>query len=91
MVWAGDFNHTLSGPLWGGSAARRDLLENALASIGYSARNESAAHAKPGMQAVDLICGPADWTVPAQGRIDPSRDGVEMSDHAGYWVEIAAR
>jgi len=89
VVWAGDFNQTFSGPLWGGSAARRNLLEKALASIGYSPWNESANHAKPGMHAVDLICGPSDWTVSAQGRIDPTRDGVEMSDHAGYWVVIA--
>jgi endonuclease/exonuclease/phosphatase family metal-dependent hydrolase len=88
VVWAGDFNQTLVGPLWGGSEARRALLEKALASIGYVAWNDAAAHAKPEMHAVDLICGPADCSVAAQGRIDPRRDGVVMSDHAGYWVDL---
>jgi endonuclease/exonuclease/phosphatase family metal-dependent hydrolase len=88
VVWAGDFNQTLSGPLWGGSEARRGLLAQALASIGYSAWNERAAHARPGMNAIDLICGPADCSVAAQGRIEPARDGLELSDHAGYWVEL---
>ena len=89
VVWAGDFNQTLFGPLSGGSKARRALLEEALASIGYAAWNARAAHATDGMHAVDLICGPADWEVVAQGRIEPARDGVEMSDHAGYWVDAS--
>lgn len=88
VVWAGDFNQTLTGPLWGGSEARRGLLVQGLDSIGYSAWNEGALHAEPGMSAVDFICGPASRRVAAQGRIDPSRGALALSDHAGYWVEL---
>lgn len=87
VVWAGDFNQTLAGPLWGGSAPRRALLAQALASIGYGAWNEDAEHATDGMRAVDLICGPREHALVRQGRIDPGRGDVIMSDHAGYWVE----
>lgn len=88
VIWAGDFNQTVTGPLWGGSAERRAMLEDALRSLGYAAFNGAAAHASDGMCAVDLICGPADQRILAQGRIDPRRGEVVMSDHAGYWVEI---
>jgi hypothetical protein len=89
VVWAGDFNQTLAGPLWGGSATRRAMLAQALASIGYAAWNEDAEHARARMRAIDFICGPADWELAARGRLEPSRDGLVMSDHAGYWVELA--
>ncbi len=88
MIWAGDFNQTVAGPLWGGSAERRTMLEGALRSLGLAAWNGSAAHATAGMCAVDLICGPADQRIVAQGRLAPCRGEVVMSDHAGYWVDI---
>lgn len=88
VIWAGDFNQTVAGPLWGGSGERRTMLEGALRSLGLAAWNGSAAHAIAGMCAVDLICGPADQRIVAQGRIDPCRGDVVMSDHAGYWIDI---
>ena len=91
VVWAGDFNETLEGPSWGGSARRRALLQKTLSALGYTAWNANAQHAKPGMCAIDLLCGNAKWELVAQGRIDPSRGNVVMSDHAGYWVELAKR
>lgn len=88
VVWAGDFNQTLAGPLWGGSRTRRERLASALTSIGYAAWNEHAPHAMAGMSAVDLVCGPAECLPNRQGRIDRMRGAVTMSDHAGYWVDI---
>jgi hypothetical protein len=88
VVWAGDFNQTVVGTTRGGSNARRRLLLEALSALGYAAWNGAAAHATAGMSSVDLICGPRDRAVVGQGRIDPTRGGVVMSDHAGYWVDI---
>lgn len=88
VIWAGDFNQTVAGPLWGGSTERRAMLEDALHSLGYAAWNGAAAHASDGMCAVDLICGPSEQRILTQGRIDPRRGEVVMSDHAGYWVDI---
>lgn len=56
--------------------------------LGLVAWNGVAAHATPGMHAIDLICGPREITVREQGRLDPVRDGIRMSDHAGYWVDF---
>jgi len=89
VVWAGDFNQSLRGPNWGGSTAGRDALCARLAELGMVAWNAEASHAREGMCAIDLMCGPADLVLLAQGRIDPVRGGVRMSDHAGYWVDLA--
>lgn len=88
VVWAGDFNQSLRGSNWGGSTRGREALSRCLAKLGMVAWNAGAQHARDGMCAIDLICGPADLVVLAQGRIDPVREGVRMSDHAGYWVEL---
>lgn len=90
IVWAGDFNQQVHGPERGGSRARREALVGALTSLGLIAWNGAEAHAVPGMHAIDLICGPPEFEVLARGRIDPVRDGVRMSDHAGYWVDVHA-
>jgi endonuclease/exonuclease/phosphatase family metal-dependent hydrolase len=88
VLWAGDFNQSLEGPLAGCSRAGRLLLQGALDSLGYAAWNASAPHARHGVCAVDLLCGPRDHVLHATGRIDPRSDGVVMSDHAGYWVDL---
>jgi len=88
VLWAGDFNQSLEGANFGGSRQRRDLLKDTLTSLNMVAWNGNAAHARPGMCAIDLICGPKQQTVMASGRIDPSMGDVTMSDHAGYWVDI---
>lgn len=88
VLWLGDFNQTLIGSLAGGSAARRSLLLDTLAGLGLEAWNGSADHMVPGLCAVDLICGPKGEVLHGRGRIDPVRDGVTMSDHAGYWVDL---
>jgi endonuclease/exonuclease/phosphatase family metal-dependent hydrolase len=88
VIWAGDFNQTLEGTTQGGSESRRSLLLAALDSLGYEAWNASAQHAISGMCSIDLLCGPRERTPVSQGRIDPVRDGIVMSDHAGYWVRL---
>jgi endonuclease/exonuclease/phosphatase family metal-dependent hydrolase len=88
VIWAGDFNQTISGPNYGGSNVKRDALLRALDELGLVGWNAAAANAKDGMHAIDLICGPREVTVARQGRIDPVLDDMSMSDHAGYWVEF---
>ena len=89
IIWAGDFNQTVSGANHGGSRANRTALTDALDGLGFKAWNGEAHHAQAGLNAVDLICGPRGQRLVGQGRIDPvTSDGVQMSDHAGYWVEF---
>ena len=87
VVWAGDFNCSVLRSPYTGSPARRGLLLDALARLELVVWNAEAAHAIEGLPTIDLICGPRSWKVAGQGQIDPVRDGVTMSDHAGYWVE----
>ncbi len=88
LIWAGDFNQHVSGPGHGGSAAKREALVRELERLGLVAWNGEASHAAEGLRAIDLICGPRAVRPLRQGRIDPVFEGVRMSDHAGYWVEV---
>jgi hypothetical protein len=88
VIWAGDFNQTLVGPLWGGSALRRERLQAALAELGLEAWNRCAPHALAEMFTIDLICGPAGIAVQGSETIDNATDGRVLSDHAGYVVDL---
>jgi hypothetical protein len=90
VVWAGDFNQSVSGTVAGGSFARREVLAEALDHLGMAAWNGDAGHALPGLCAVDLICGSRDIVPASVTRIDPTRDGVTMTDHAGYCIAFTA-
>ena len=88
LVWAGDFNQSLVGPNRGGSTQGRTVLHRCLEDLGLVAWNAEAKHALPNLCAIDLICGPRVLTIAQQGRIEPVHNGVKMSDHAGYWVDL---
>jgi hypothetical protein len=88
IIWAGDFNQTVSGPHRSGSKAKRAALLQAFQELGFAAWNGDARHAAPGLHAIDLICGPCEIIPVDQGRIHPVHNGVTMSDHAGYWIEL---
>jgi endonuclease/exonuclease/phosphatase family metal-dependent hydrolase len=88
LIWAGDFNQTLSGPNYGGSNEGRKLLAEALAELNLVAWNHESAHAKPPMHAIDLICGPSGRRLRRIEHFEPELDGKILSDHAGYVVEI---
>ena len=84
VVWAGDFNQGREGPNYGGSAAGRVALAAALGNIGPAAWNTGSAHAKSGMCAIALICGPAGVVVSGVERIEPRA----LSDRAGCVVSF---
>lgn len=60
----------------------------AVDALGLVAWNADAEHAKPGLCAIDLICGSREVHVTAQGRGAPVLEGKTVTDHAGYWVEF---
>ena len=90
VLWIGDFNQTLEGPNYGGSRAARRSLHDALGSLDMTAYNSSSQHARPGMCAIDLICGPASRLGSDRpvGSINPIDEGRRLSDHAGYYVDL---
>ena len=89
VIWAGDFNQSFTGPNFGGSKRKRSLLVSVLERLEMSAWNANAPHAKEGMCAIDLICGPADLEVTVE-RVSTVHDHVVLSDHAGYVAAVTA-
>lgn len=88
VLWIGDFNCAVVGSTRAGSLDRRRLLLDALGTLDLAVWNGDEAHAIEGLSTIDLICGPKGVRLESRGRIDPVRDGVRLSDHAGYWVEF---
>lgn len=88
VVWAGDFNQNLLGPLCGGSSARRTELLDRLAKLGFEAWNRLAPHATPELFTIDLICGHAGLAVHRSETIPNAHEGRLLSDHSGYVVEL---
>ena len=91
VLWIGDFNCSLVGSTRAGSRERRLLLLAALAKLDLMVWNIDSGHAIEGLSTIDLICGPKQWRLRMCGRIPPVHNGIKMSDHAGYWVEVEHR
>ena len=60
----------------------------ALDHLGLTAWNQNEHHANTGLSAIDLICGPQNVCVTHVERIDPYQNRRQLSDHAGYVVDI---
>ena len=88
VFWAGDFNHPLVGPLQGFSRHARDGILDALAGLGMVAVNQDSSHSKPGVCAIDLICGPMGLSYGPPTSSMPSHEGRPLSDHRAYVVEV---
>jgi endonuclease/exonuclease/phosphatase family metal-dependent hydrolase len=89
VVWAGDFNQTLTGrQQGGGSAARRGALRDCLGALGLAAWNAEAPHACLPLHAIDLICGPTDRSPSLLNVLWPKVGVGPLSDHAGYLVAL---
>ena len=88
VIWAGDFNQSLSGPNLTGSTLGRRQLRAGLARLNLTAWNGGAPHAKAGMSAIDLICGPELSRAPRMELIPTHDEGRRLSDHVGYVVEL---
>ncbi len=88
VIWAGDFNQVLDGPVRVGSIAGRALLLEALDELGLTAWNAKTAHALDGLSAIDFICSQRLPTPAVIAPIDALVDGHTLSDHCGYLIEL---
>jgi len=88
VFWAGDFNHPLVGPLRGFSRHARARIDEALQTLGMIAFNRTSVHAKSGVFAIDLICGPStlDYGTPEDSY--PVAKGKPLSDHRAYVLDV---
>ena len=88
VVWGGDWNHELTGRLYTGSTDGRTSILEALDHLGLSAPTDASPHRLPGARSIDHVAIPAFWTVASVECVSAIVDGVELSDHDAYVVEI---
>lgn len=89
VVWGGDWNHELTGRLQAGSQDGQVSILRAIDRLGLSAPTASSQHPLPGARSIDHVALPAPWTVISVERVSGIVDGVALSDHDAYVVEIA--
>ena len=87
LVWAGDFNHTLTGPTLSGRAS--EMLERAVERLGMKATNAAAPHRRAGMNALDFICVERAWKCVAVESGYPLFGGRPLSDHRSYVSQLS--
>jgi endonuclease/exonuclease/phosphatase family metal-dependent hydrolase len=88
VIWAGDFNHPLEGPLNGFSTFARTAIQSELDKLGLVATNRDAPHRIEGVMAIDLICVPATWNIGAVEDWPPTSAHGAISDHRAYVVSV---
>jgi len=88
VFWAGDFNHPLVGPLRGFSGHARARIDEALQTLGMIALNRTSGHAKSGVFAIDLICGPSSLNHGTPEDSYPFAKGRSLSDHRAYVIDV---
>ena len=88
IVWVGDWNHELTGRLYAGSGDGRTSILGALARLGLSAPTDASPHRVADAHSINHVAVPAFWAVASVERVSAIVDGVELSDHDAYVVEI---
>jgi hypothetical protein len=88
IVWGGDWNHELTGRLYAGSRGGRKSILGALDRLGLSAPTDASPHRQPRARSINHVAVPAFWAVTSVKRVNTVVDGVELSDHDAYVVEI---
>lgn len=87
-VWGGDWNHALLGREWSGSQRGRQAIAGAVDRLGLQVPTNRAPHRIDGLLSIDHIAVPSDWKVLEVLRHSASVDGVRISDHDAYVVEV---
>lgn len=90
IVWGGDWNHELTGRMYAGSKGGRMSILGALDRLGLSASTNASPHRLVGAHSINHVAVPAFWAVASASveRVSAIVDGVELSDHDAYVVEI---
>lgn len=88
IVWGGDWNHELAGRLHAGCRDGRTSILGALDRLGLSAPTAASPHRSVGAHSINHVAVPAFWAVASVERASAIVDGVELSDHDAYIVEI---
>ena len=87
LVWGGDWNHSLAGQEYVGSAAGRAAVLALLEARGLVASTADLPSCVPGVLSIDHIAAPAGWSAAAR-HVVAEQDGVRLSDHDAYVVDL---
>lgn len=88
IIWGGDWSHELAGRLYAGSRDGRTSILGALDRLGLSAPTDVLPHPVADAHSINHVAVPAFWAVASVERVSANVDGVELSDHDAYVVEI---
>lgn len=88
-MWGGDWNHALSGREWAGSQKGRRHILDAVERLALQVPTADAPHQIEGLLSIDHIAIPASWTVLGVEHHPAFVDGVRISDHDAYVVDVA--
>lgn len=89
LLWGGDWNHAMSGREHAGSKGGREAIIAATTTAGLRVPTADLAHRLPGLLSIDHIAIPGAWDVDLATRVVAEADGVRLSDHDLYLVDVA--
>ena len=89
VVWGGDWNDALVGRDGAGTATGRESINSALDGLGLQVPTRGLPHRLASSGSIDHLAVPRADTVLSAHRISAVVDGVTLSDHDAYVVELA--
>jgi len=87
VIWGGDFNQELSGPISAGTIQGRDDLSEAFKLFGLEVLTMSSRHLAPGLSSIDHLAVSPDWMTWGDLVVHGKQGTDFPSDHALYEVE----
>lgn len=89
MVWGGDFNQELSGPITAGTIQGRTDLSDAFRQLRLEVLTQNSRHLIPGLSSIDHIAVSPGWMTWGNLAVRGEQGTDFPSDHALYEVESA--
>jgi hypothetical protein len=87
VVWGGDWNHELSGPISAGSKAGQEAILGLLRERKMQVPT-TVLGSERGFGSVNHIAVPESWTVMRVERHEAMSEGGRLSDHDAYVIEV---
>lgn len=88
VVWGGDWNHAMQEREWVGALEGREAIRGAVNRLGLQVPTSSLASQRDAGLSIDHIAVPAAWDVTDAQRISAHHDGVWISDHDAYVLDV---
>lgn len=90
LVWGGDWNHSLGGPVVG-SRAGREAIMGLVDLLDLQVPTAGLPHRRDGLRSIDHVAVPASWRVRDCSRVPGTASHRTLSDHDLYVVDVDPR